>query len=46
MKKNSESTYLIGRLDRTRNEREHKPNEISVIMGQDHIPDIIHSSSL
>lgn len=38
MKKNSESTYLIGRLDRTRNEREHKPNEISVIMGQDHIP--------
>lgn len=38
MKKHIEETYLIGRLDRTRNEREHKPNGISVIMGQDYIP--------
>lgn len=33
MKKNSEEIYLIGRLDRERNDREHNPNGISLIMG-------------
>lgn len=32
--KNTERTYLIGRFDRERNDREHNPNGISIIMAQ------------